>query len=153
MDIRQLIETTEKKVRTLIILAKEYYAKARDFYFKSVDFLKSRDSDPYWAASGYFPFIGWVLPLYLREESDLCQKCGKQGLLLSAYAAAFLLGMFFIELFIPRSIKIVSFSLIVLTYIFNIGYMALAASGMYQAVYGKIIRIPVISDKTDKIVL
>ena len=137
----------------MIAITKEYYTKGKVIFFKSVNFMKSREADPYYAAAGYFPFIGWAIPLYLREESDLCQKCGKQGLLLSAYAAAFLFGMFFIELFIPRSIKIVSFALIVLTYIFNIGYMALAANGMYRAVYGKIIRIPIVSEKTEKIVL
>ena len=141
------------RISTAIAFTKQKYEICKAFYFKSVAFMKSRESDPYYAAAGYFPFIGWLAPLYLREESPLCQKCGKQGLLLSIYAALFLFSVFFVDLFIPRSIKMVSFVLIVLTYIFNIGYMVLSVSGMYNAVYGKILRIPVISDKTDKLVL
>ena len=153
MSFTQFRQTTTERVRTAIAFSKEKYEQGRVLFFQFRDFLKSDDSNPYYAAAGYVPFIGWLAPLYLREKSELCQKCAKQGLLLSIYVAAFLFSVFFLDLFIPRSIKIASFVLIVLTYIVNIGYMVISASGMYHAVYGRTIRIPLVTDKTEKLVL
>jgi len=153
MVFKQFIQEKTEQIRRLIAAAKVKYAEGKRLFFQWIDFMKSPDSDPWYAAAGYFPFIGWIIPLYVRENSELCQKSAKQGLLLSLTAAVFLFCMFFIELFIPRSIKIVSFVLIVLTYFFNVGYLALSATGMYHAVFKKIIRIPVISEKTEKLYL
>ena len=153
MSLQQLRQNITERVRSAVAFTKEKYAQGRTLFFRCRDFLQSERSNPYYAAAGYVPFIGWLAPLYLREKSELCQKCGKQGLLLSIYIALFLFSVFFVDLFIPRSIKIASFVLIVLTYIVNIGYMAISVSGMYHAVYGKTIRIPLVTDKTEKLVL
>ena len=153
MGFKQFTQEKKEQISRLIAAAKVKYIEGKKLFFQWIDFMKSAESDSWYAAAGYFPFIGWIIPLYVRENSQLCQKSAKQGLLLSLTAAVFLFCMFFIELFIPRSIKIVSFVLIVLTYFFNIGYLVLSATGMYQAVYKRTIRIPVISDKTEKMYL
>jgi uncharacterized membrane protein len=153
MSLTQFCKTSKTRIQTVVTVSKAKYAQGKVIFFKCRDFLKSDESNPYYAAAGYVPFIGWLAPLYLREKSELCQKCAKQGLLLSIYIALFLFSVFFVDLFIPRSIKIASFVLIVLTYIVNIGYMAISVSGMYHAVYGRTIRIPVVTDRTDKLVL
>ena len=153
MNLKQLRQTITGWVRTAVTFSKEKYEQGRILFFRCRDFLRSERSNPYYAAAGYVPFVGWLAPLYLREKSELCQKCGKQGLILSIYIALFLFSVFFVDLFIPRSVKIASFVLIVLTYIVNIGYMAISVSGMYHAVYGRTIRIPLVTDKTEKMVL
>jgi uncharacterized membrane protein (UPF0136 family) len=115
-----------------------------------VAYMQRPDSDPVYAAIGYLPFVGWLVPLYLREKSQLCQKSGKQGLVLSLLGAAVLLALFGIELFVPRSLKPLSFSLILLTYIFNAGYLTLSVYAMYHAFCGRIVRIPWVSVQSDE---
>ncbi len=113
-----------------------------------IDYMKRPDSDPVYAAAGYIPFVGWLIPMFLRENSDLCQKNARQGLILSIIAAGFLLSLFFIELIVPGNLKVISFILIVLTYIFNIGYLTLSLYAMYTAAYKRIVRIPWVSDRS-----
>ncbi|MGL4370175.1 MAG: hypothetical protein ACRCUT_10975 [Spirochaetota bacterium] len=153
MRVKQFRQKKTEQIRAIIEIAKVRYAQGKVLFFQWVDFMKSPESDHYYAAAGYFPFIGWLIPLYSREKSPLCQTCAKQGLIMSVTAAGFLFFMFFIELFIPHSAKIISFILIVLTYFFNFGYLALSGYGMYQAVYKKIMRIPVISEQTERLYL
>jgi hypothetical protein len=151
MNSTKITEQTAGKFRALRIASEKWFARTKARFYKFVAYMKRPDSDRVYAAAGYIPFVGWIIPLYARENSELCQKCGKQGLVLSASAALFLLCLFFIDLLLPAGLKAVSFALIVLTYIFNIGYLTLSLYAMYNAAYMRIVRIPWISGRSDTI--
>ncbi|HEY1405405.1 MAG TPA: hypothetical protein VF857_02230 [Spirochaetota bacterium] len=153
MKIKAFISHADAKIRAYYIVSKELYNRAKIRTREFISYMKSSDSDPVYAAAGYFPFVGWLIPMYLRENSPLCQKNAKQGLLLSLFAALFLVVLFFIELLIPSNLKVVSFVLIVLTYIFNFGYLTLSAYAMYTAAYKRIAQIPWISNRSESIQL
>jgi hypothetical protein len=142
-----------QKSRQYLQIVKLRYSQAQVLFFEFIAYMKSSRSDVVYAAFGYVPFIGWLVPLYIRDKSEICQKSGRQGFLLSIFAACVLLGFFFLELFIPSGFKIAMFVLIVLTYIFNVCYLTLSAFAMYHTAYGKVIRIPWISDTSDKLCL
>jgi hypothetical protein len=147
------VENIIQKSRHYLQLAKLRYVQTKTLFFEFIAYMKSSRSDVVYAAFGYVPFIGWLIPLYVRDKSEICQKSGKQGFLLSICAASVLMGLFFLELFTPRSFKAVMFALIVLTYLFNICYLTLSAFAMYHTAYGKKFRIPWVTDKSDKLCL
>jgi hypothetical protein len=148
MKTVSIISTIRVKFDVLKNRAVIIYTRADKNVRIFIDYMKRPDSDPVYAAAGYVPFIGWLIPMYMREESELCQKNARQGLILSITAALFLFTLFFVELMIPRSLKVISFTLIVLTYIFNVGYLTLSAYAMYTAAYKRIVRIPWVSDRS-----
>jgi hypothetical protein len=133
--------------------AREYYSRARVMLLEFVRYMKSSDSDTAYAAAGFFPFIGWLFPLYFREKSDKCQQSGKQGLVLSLLAVGFLISLFMIELIIPRSFRTFLFALIVLTYIINVAYLALSAYAIYRTANGKAVQIPWVTKQSQKLSL
>jgi hypothetical protein len=139
-----------QRIRKYRIIIAERLVQFRAAVIRFIAYMQRPDSDPVYAAIGYVPFVGWLIPLYLREKSQLCQKSGKQGLVLSLMAAVTLLALFAIELFVPRSLKPLSFSLILLTYIFNAGYLTLSIYAMYHALYGRIVQIPWVSVQSDE---
>lgn len=139
------------KIKNWALAVKRFYFMSKDAIFTFIAYLKADRSNPVYAATGYFPFVGWLIPLYLRENSELCQRSGKRGLLLSAYAALFLFAIFILELMIPSNLKLASFILIVLTYIFNLCYLSLSAYAMYKTFYQQDVSIPWLSQKADRI--
>ena len=149
----KFIAETIRKSRLFYQKAKEHYFRTRKMIFEFIRYMKSSDSDVAYAAAGFFPFVGWLFPLYFREKSDKCQHCGKQGLMLSLLAVGFLISFFVIELMIPRSFKTFLFALIVLTYIFNIAYLALSAYAIYRTADGKAVQIPWVTKQSENIYL
>jgi len=98
----------------------------------------SDENEQYMAAAAYVPFIGWMLPLYLKPKSDFCQDHGKTGLLLSLFFLALVASLFFINLLIvPRDWRELRFGLVVLIYLSYGLYFPLCGYGIYRAVHGK----------------
>ena len=149
----KFIAETVKKSRLFYQRAREYYSRARVMLLEFIRYMKSPDSDIVYAAAGFFPFVGWLFPLYCREKSDKCQQSGKQGLVLSLIAVSFLVSFFVIELIIPRSGKTFLFALIVLTYIFNVAYLALSAYAIYRTANGKAVQIPWVTRQSERLYL
>ena len=149
----KFIAEITRKSRIFYQKAKEYCSRTRKMLLEFIRYMKSSDSDAAYAAAGFFPFIGWLFPLYFREKSDKCQHSGKQGLVLSLLAVGFLVSFFVIELLLPRSFKIFLFALIVLTYVFNISYLVLSVYAIYRTADGKAVQIPWVTKQSEKLYL
>jgi hypothetical protein len=149
----KLVDTITQKSLHYRTIARIHFETARKLFFEFIAYMQSPRSDVVYASIAYIPFIGWLIPLYVRENSDICQRSAKQGLILSVSAAAVLIGLFFLELFVPSGFKGLMFALIVLTYIFNICYLTLSAYAIYHTAYGRSVTIPWVSKKSENLFL
>ncbi len=56
----------------------------------------------YFAAMAYLPFIGWLVPLYLKPDDELCQENGRRGFVLSVVFTGTALALFFLYFILSR---------------------------------------------------
>ncbi len=92
----------------------------------------------YFAAAGYVPFIGWLIPLYLKENDKFCREHGKLGFGCAIFFTSILMGIFFFNLvFIPRDWRVIRLVLVSMTYMTYVAYFPLCFRGIYSACHEK----------------
>ncbi len=64
-------------------LLKKVTTKTKEVKNKVRDSVESKDNFHFYAAIGYIPFIGWMIPFFTKKESDLAQFHAKQSAVLS----------------------------------------------------------------------
>ncbi len=146
MITREKFQSAVSTIATKALFLKEkavYIWKHAPSYWNAVF---EKKNEGYLAAAAYIPFIGWLLPLYLKEESDFCQESGKTGFILAIFFTGLVLGLFFINLFfIPRDWRVVRLIMVLLVYACYAVYFPLCGYGMYLSVHGKKLEIPFLS--------
>ncbi len=96
--------------------------------------IEKPEYNKYFAAAAYIPFIGWLIPLYLKKDDPFCREHGKLGFVSSVFFAAVALSIFFLYLlFIPRDWRVLRFLMVLLIYLVYAAYFPFCARGIYTA--------------------
>jgi hypothetical protein len=104
--------------------------------------LKRLRHSSYFAAAAYIPFVGWLIPLYLKRDDPLCQEHGKTGFLCAIVFTGAALSLFFLDLlFVPRDWRIVRLVVACAVYIVYAVYFPLCLRGIYTALQQKKLEI------------
>ena len=108
------------------------------------DLLKNAEYNRYYSALAYVPFVGWMLPLYLKRDVRECQFNGKQGLLLAVAAAvpAVVLSIL-LYVFLPREWRLVKFLVVILIYLIYLAYFAACVYGIVKSLKDEDTKLPV----------
>jgi hypothetical protein len=97
----------------------------------------------YFAAMAYLPFIGWLVPLYLKPDDELCQENGRRGFVLSVVFTGTALALFFLYfIFVPRDWRAVRFVLAFTVYLVHTAYFSVCAWAVYYLVREKRLEMP-----------
>ena len=97
----------------------------------------------YFAAAAYIPFIGWLVPLYLKPDDALCQENGRRGFVLAVFFLGLAVSLFFLYLiFVPRGWRPVRFALALSVYIVYLSYFIVCAWAVYHLVGEKRLEMP-----------
>ncbi len=155
--------TLATKIKAYIPVMRKWALQAKDFILNLKDYIPVirekyvllkrspgiEEYSRYYAAAAYIPYVGWLLPLYLKRGNGFCEAHGKNGFTAAVAFAGFELAVFFLNLlFIPRDWRPVSFLFIALIYAAHLVYFTLCARGMYEAYHEKSLEIPVLGKYT-----
>jgi len=99
----------------------------------------------------YFPFIGWLIPLYVRENDQLAQYHGKTGLVLSVSCILPALFLFLLNFISPLDWRIFRFILVVMIYCIYAVYAAILTAGIYSVYNEKTLQPGVLKKIIDKL--
>ncbi len=97
----------------------------------------------YFAAAAYLPFIGWLVPLYLKPDDALCRENGRRAFALAVFFTGAALALFFLYfIFIPRDWRPVRFALALMVYLVHVVYFSICAWAVYFLLREKRLEIP-----------
>ncbi len=121
--------------------------------YRTIAFLP--ENARFFAAAAYVPFVGWMLPLYLKEDSSFCQESGKQGFVLAVFFAAIPMALSLLGvLFVPKDARIVSLVLAILVYLSNSVYLVLCVISAFMAIRTeKLLAVPVAASYAQRLQL
>ncbi len=149
----KFITNTKAKIREkrLAILARvsKQYGKIKTGALRLKDLAFSERYNNYFAAVAFVPFVGWLIPLYLKKENPFCQQQGKSGFYLSFIFTSLVLLSVFVSIFLSRDWRIARFVNAVLVYMEYALYFGLCVYGIRESVHNRnaslIDRIPLMS--------
>jgi hypothetical protein len=96
-----------------------------------------RKESTYFVALSYFPFVGWLIPLYLKRDSLRCQDHAKQGLLLAAFFAVVILFLSLFNILLPKEWREIRLALVILIYLVYLLYFTFCTIGVVWALLQK----------------
>jgi hypothetical protein len=99
----------------------------------------------WFSIAGFFPFVGWLLPLYLCPESDRCQKIGRESMVMVAFTTGMLLLLNLLIITVMRNHVIFELIFVVLVYTLDIAYLAISGFGIYKSARNEDFVIPCVS--------
>ncbi len=132
-----LIDNIRGKYVFLRKKAKQYYhiAKGKVIWVKEKAF--SEEYNNYFAAVSFFPFIGWLIPLYLKPENEFCQKQSRRGFYLALIFLALLALLLFVGIFFSRDWRLVRFIHAIFIYLVEFIYFGFCVYGARLSVLNK----------------
>ena len=130
---------------------KEKFIKIRQKTEEIYVFLKRLDWERILRITAYFPFIGWLLPMYLREGSDECQKNAREGFLLSAVSSAAFISLYLLRILVFGSIKIAVFGITLLHIIGVLVYLGLCVWMMFRTYRKGTFQLPLLSERAARL--
>ncbi|MBP7902021.1 MAG: hypothetical protein KA015_04300 [Spirochaetes bacterium] len=117
----------------------------------ALEYIQSLDWIRILSAFAYFPFIGWIFPLYFKTESTDCQKNSREGLYLSIIVSLTLTALFLFRIVIASGFSIVLFVITLFHITGIISYFALSVYLMYRTYRFGSFSIPYLSVKAEKL--
>ncbi len=96
------------------------------------------------AALSYIPFVGWLIPLYLKRNSHRCQAHAKQGLLLAAFFTSVILFLSLLNTLLPEDWREVRLALVVLIYGVYLLYFICCIVGVVWSFNRKELMLPLV---------
>jgi hypothetical protein len=130
---------------------KEKFIKIRQKTEEIYEFLKRLDWERILRITAYFPFIGWLLPMYLREGSDECQKNAREGFLLSAVSSGAFISLYLLRILVFGSIKIAVFGITLLHIIGVLVYLGLCVWLMFRTYRKGTFQLPFLSERAARL--
>ncbi len=120
----------EPKIEFLRGEALKYRKKGLDLWSKV--FLD--ENRHYVAAVSYAPFIGWLFPLYMKEQDGFCQHHAKNGFYAAFVALSVVLTLMLISVFTPREYRVVRLILTIIIYLLYLAYFTFCGYGIRAAI-------------------
>ena len=114
-------------------------------------YVKSLDWTRILSAFAYFPFIGWIFPMYAKPDSADCQKNAKEGFFFSAVVALSLLLVYLFRIFIADAFRLFSFIIVLLHMATVISYAAVSIYLTFRTYRSGSFRIPLLSVKAERL--
>ncbi|HON79915.1 MAG TPA: hypothetical protein PK544_15590 [Spirochaetota bacterium] len=103
----------------------------------------------YVAAAGYIPFIGWLLPVYLKKDSSFCQEHGKAAFYIALVILTAVTSLMVFNIFVSREYRIVRLVLVSLIYLLYLLYIIFISYGLHTSLhrkaFGILEKIPVLN--------
>jgi hypothetical protein len=96
------------------------------------------------AALSYIPFVGWLIPLYLKRDSHRCQNHAKQGLLLAAFFTPVILFLSLLNTLLPEDWREIRLALVVLIYGVYLLYFIFCIVGVVWSFNRKELMLPLV---------
>ncbi len=125
------------KIEFLRGKALKYREKGLEFWSKV--FLD--ENRHYVAAVSYVPFIGWLFPLYMKEEDGFCQHHAKTGFYAAFVALAVVFTLMLISIFTPREYRVIRLMLTILIYLLYLVYFTFCGYGIRAAIRSEEYRV------------
>ncbi|MFW5807893.1 MAG: hypothetical protein ACOCWH_02435 [Spirochaetota bacterium] len=97
-------------------------------------------------ACAFFPFVGWIAPLYLLPQKGTAQKNAKTALLLAAGVTAVYLLLVIVDFFIPPTAILFSFVINIVLYAVLIMYFAVLVAGVVFSQLDRELPLPIIRE-------
>ena len=116
-----------------------------------IDYVRSLDWTRILSAFAYFPFIGWIFPLYLKTESGDCQKNSREGFYLSAIVSLALTALFLFRIVVASGFSIFLFIITLFHIVGIVSYFALSVYLIYRTYRFGSFKIPYLSVKAEKL--
>lgn len=153
-EIRDRIRTKAGALRTAVrvhngnLLAEAVMLKELAF---------SEEYNKYFAALSFVPFVGWLIPLYLKKEDAFCREQAKTGFYLSLLFTTLALAIIFSGIFLSRDWRVARLINVILVYLVYLVYFGFCGYGIHASInkrYADLIdRIPLIMHLRGMIVL
>ncbi len=125
----------------------KFISSLKKIWAATVDFYLSER----FVAVAYFPFIGWILPLYLKKDDDFMQQNAKLGLSLAGMVLLIDTVLLLIDFFMPARFIIVSFILILVIYAVLIIYFIILTYCIFKSLRKIFPRIFIFSGYSQKL--
>jgi hypothetical protein len=110
-----------------------------------------RKESTYLVALSYVPFVGWLIPLYLKRDSRRCQDHAKQGLLLAAFFTLVILFLSLFSILLPKEWREIRLALVILIYVVYLLYFALCTIGVVWVLLQKELKPSFIRRYSDRL--
>ncbi|HOF32452.1 MAG TPA: hypothetical protein PK624_01015 [Spirochaetota bacterium] len=117
----------------------------------AIDYVRSLDWTRILSAFAYFPFIGWIFPLYLKTESENCQKNSREGFYLSAVVSLALTALFLFRIVVASGFSIFLFIITLFHIVGIVSYFAFSVYLIYRTYRFGSFKIPFLSVKAEKL--
>ncbi len=102
--------------------------KSYNTIVKKLKGIEIQDTWYYYAA--YIPFIGWLIPLFTREDDPVAQYHGKAGLILSVACILSVMFLLLLNFITPIDWRIFRFILVMLIYCLYALYAGTLVAGI-----------------------
>jgi hypothetical protein len=102
----------------------------------------SDENKYYFAAISFVPFLGWLIPLYLKKEDEFSQYQSKMGFHIALYFTIFPWLLLMITMFSPKEFRIFRLILVIMIYLSHLAYFSVCAYGIRLSINGKKFEIP-----------
>lgn len=138
------LENEEGGVKATV---EEVSRKAKEFTSSVKETFEGSESNRLFAALGYIPVLGWILPYFFKREDELCQFHGKQSFVFSIFFIIMMTVVWIVENLPILShllswIGIKAFLVPLLLYGTLLIYLGASAYAAYKAFQDEIWEIP-----------
>ncbi len=110
-----------------------------------------RKESTYFVALSYVPFVGWLIPLYLKRDSRRCQDHARQGLLLAAFFTLVILFLSLFSILLPKEWREIRLALVILIYVVYLLYFTFCTIGIVWALLQKELKPSFIRRYSDRL--
>ncbi len=110
-----------------------------------------RKESTYFVALSYIPFVGWLIPLYLKRDSRRCQDHAKQGLLLAAFFTLVILFLSLFSILLPKEWREIRLALVILIYVVYLLYFTFCTIGIIWSLLQKELKPSFIRRYSDRL--
>jgi hypothetical protein len=132
--IREKIQT---KAAPHIAKGKAYYSLIIEKAHRLKETAFSEHNNNYFAAVSFFPFIGWLIPLYLKPENEFCQMQAKRAFYLTCLVLFLIALLLFAGIFFSRDWRLARFIHAILIYMVELAYFGCCAYGARMSILNK----------------
>lgn len=122
--------TVKEKVKYYYHLITEKLRWAKETAF-------SEEYNNYFAAVSFIPFIGWMIPLYLKPHNEFCQKQAKRAFYLAFIFLTIIAILLFVGIFFSRDWRLTRFVHAISIYIVEFTYFGFCIYGARMSILNK----------------
>ncbi|HPB83083.1 MAG TPA: hypothetical protein PK200_13685 [Spirochaetota bacterium] len=137
--IKEKTIVTKEKIQ--LVVMENYRIAVQKVREAWTEAMKDENSH-YLAAAGYIPFIGWLVPVYLKEDDAFCQEHGKTAFYMALIVLVAVTTLMLVNLFTTRDYRVIRLIIVISIYLIYLAYFLFISYGMYTSLHRKNFEIP-----------